>query len=136
MMRNRHGFTLIELLIVVVIIGILAAIAIPKFSSARQKAYYSAIKSDLKNLSTQQEIFYSSGNYKYTTDHRDLEFIESSGVHVEITTANETGWAATATHDGLGDYGCTVYYGAVSTPPTTPGQKPAGPVGSITCDDM
>jgi prepilin-type N-terminal cleavage/methylation domain-containing protein len=48
-MMNR-GFTLIELLIVVVIIGILATIAIPKFSSTREKSYMSAVRSDLRNL--------------------------------------------------------------------------------------
>ena len=61
-MRNTKGFTLIELLIVVVIIGILAAIAIPKFSATREKAYFAAMKSDLKNLASQQEIYYAD-NY-------------------------------------------------------------------------
>ncbi len=66
-MRNNKGFTLIELLIVVVIIGILAAIAIPKFSEAREKAFISAMKSDLKNLATQEELYYAD-NFVYSTD--------------------------------------------------------------------
>ena len=56
-LRNRKGFTLIELLIVVAIIGILAAIAIPQFMAYRQKAYNSAATSDLRNLKTGEEAF-------------------------------------------------------------------------------
>ena len=69
-MSNRKGFTLIELLIVVVIIGILAAIAIPKFANTKEKAVVASMKSDLRNLVTAQEAFfsdnqdYAGGTYK------------------------------------------------------------------------
>src|SRR5688572_16392241 len=56
-MLNRKGFTLIELLIVVVIIGILAAIAIPKFANTKEKAYLATMKSDLRNLITAEEAY-------------------------------------------------------------------------------
>jgi prepilin-type N-terminal cleavage/methylation domain-containing protein len=60
-MRNttRKGFTLIELLIVVVIIGILAAIAIPKFANTKEKAYLASMKSDLRNMATVEEGYFS-----------------------------------------------------------------------------
>src|SRR5690349_24619693 len=58
-MANRKGFTLIELLIVVVIIGILAAIAIPKFASTKDKAKLASVKTDLRNLMTAQEAYFS-----------------------------------------------------------------------------
>ena len=56
-LRSNKGFTLIELLIVVAIIGILAAIAIPQFSAYREKAFHSASASDLKNIKTGLESF-------------------------------------------------------------------------------
>ena len=120
-MRDKKGFTLIELLIVVVIIGILAAIAIPKFSATRDKAYFAAMKSDVKNLASQQEIYYAD-NYSYTTSTVDLAFVESEGVNVAMT-ASTSGWSATATHDALGSAaGCAIYYGSATAPtsPTTP----------------
>ncbi len=119
-MRDKKGFTLIELLIVVVIIGILAAIAIPKFSATREKAYFAAMKSDLKNLASQQEIYYSDA-YAYSTVTSDLSFTSSDGVTV-ASAASSSGWSASVVHAALGTgEGCVIYYGTASSPsaPTT-----------------
>jgi prepilin-type N-terminal cleavage/methylation domain-containing protein len=67
MKRNVKGFTLIELLIVVVIIGILAAIAIPKFAATKERAYVASMKTDLKNLATAEEGYASANNGAYFT---------------------------------------------------------------------
>jgi len=129
-MRDNKGFTLIELLIVVVIIGILAAIAIPKFSATREKAYFAAMKSDLKNLASQQEIYYSD-SYAYTSSVNDLGFVSSEGVNVSLSNVSNTGWAATATHSALAtSEGCGIYYGNATAPtaPVAPSQA-----GELAC---
>ncbi len=60
----RLGFTLVEIIVVVVIIGLLATIVIPKFSSSRERALVTAMKSDLRNLLTVQEGWLAdSGSY-------------------------------------------------------------------------
>jgi prepilin-type N-terminal cleavage/methylation domain-containing protein len=110
-MRNNKGFTLIELLIVVVIIGILAAIAIPKFSATREKAYRSTMQADLRNLATQQELFYSD-NYTYSTDLTALGFVQSRAVTVTVGVASATGWSATSTHDALAGEQCDTGHGS------------------------
>src|ERR1043165_9722549 len=81
MLKLRKGFTLIELLIVVVIIGILAAIAIPKFANTKKKAYKTAMISDLRNLVTAEEAFFSdSGKYSNVIDSAHVKFSASTGV--------------------------------------------------------
>jgi type IV pilus assembly protein PilA len=93
---SRRGFTLIELLIVVVIIGIIAAIAIPKFANTKEKAYVSAMKSDLRNLATAEEAFFYD-SAKYTTNLAAMSnFTPTSGNTVAVNEATAGGWSATA----------------------------------------
>jgi len=60
MRKDSRGFTLIELLIVVVIIGILVSIVVPKFANGKERAMVSAMRSDLHNMVTAQEAFFST----------------------------------------------------------------------------
>lgn len=122
---RRTGFTLIELLIVVVVIGILAAIAIPKFGSMREKSYVAAVTSDLKHLASQQEVYHGT-NQAYASDVADLTALgHSDGVTLAINEASGTGWAATGTHAAIAGRPCGIYYGDASasnaSPATTPG---------------
>jgi prepilin-type N-terminal cleavage/methylation domain-containing protein len=115
MLRNREGFTLIELLIVVVIIGILAAIALPKFGQTRTRAYYTTMTADLTNLRSEQEMFYQTNTvtpFTYATSIAALGFSPSNGVNAAISGADNLAWAATATHDALAaTEGCAIWYG-------------------------
>ena len=107
--HRRSGFTLIELLVVVVIIGILAAIAIPKFSNTRAKANVTSIKSDLRNLATAQEA-YVYENAVYTDNLDNLNFNLSPNVTMSVSiTAG--GWAGEATHPDALPLVCQLYVG-------------------------
>jgi prepilin-type N-terminal cleavage/methylation domain-containing protein len=125
---GRAGFTLIELLIVVVIIGILASIAIPKFTAVREKAFRAAMMSDLKNLASQQEVYHND-HYTYASSLTAAQAISSEGVTVIINEATGTGWSATAVHVGLGSEQCGIYHGNAAAS----GGSPATAVGIVTC---
>jgi type IV pilus assembly protein PilA len=118
--RSRSGFTLIELLIVVVIIGILASIAIPKFSNTRAKAFASAVKSDLRNLVTAQEAYYYANN-EYATNLAMLNTVPSSGVLIDIVEATAGGFSASATHERANPLVCAIYVGTAA--PIAPATK-------------
>ena len=111
--RGQRGFTLIELLIVVVIIGILASIAIPKFGAVRTKSFRAAMMSDLRNLAYLQEVYHND-HFSFAGSLGDTEFTGSEGVVVTVNEASGTGWAATATHFGVPDEQCGIYHGSAS----------------------
>jgi type IV pilus assembly protein PilA len=96
---SRRGFTLIELLIVVVIIGILAAIAIPKYDATKQQSYIASMKADLRNLVTAEEAYFDS-NQSFD-DPSDLvansSYHPSAGNTVTAGAVMATGWTASMT---------------------------------------
>jgi len=124
---SRRGFTLIELLIVVVIIGLLAAIAIPKFSNTKEKAYVGAMKSDLRNLATAEEAFFYD-SAKYTTSFALMaNFASSVGITLTINEATASGWSATTTSLYAPGRQCALFSGAATPVP------PATAEGRISC---
>ena len=129
MKTGTRGFTLIELLIVVVIIGILATIAIPKFSAMRTKAYVATVTSDLKNVATQQEIYLST-LYSYASTVSDMDVTITADVTITINEATGTGWAATGTHSGLAGQQCGIYIGSAASS----GASPAALPGTVKCN--
>ncbi len=128
-LRGSQGFTLIELLIVVVIIGILAALAIPKFANTKQKATVASMRSDLRNLATTQESYWVENRTYYGGVIPDpaLQYNPTYGVTVAIVNATDAGWSAQASAPGLTPQTCVIFYGTV--PPIPPAQAD----GAVAC---
>src|SRR5688572_32812554 len=97
MPRTRAGFTLIELLIVVVIIGILAAIAMPKFQNTKGRANAASLRSDLRNLAVAEEAYFFEKS-SYASDTSLLNYRPSPGVILSLSTPGVGEWIATSTH--------------------------------------
>lgn len=110
-MENR-GFTLIELMVVVVIIGLLAAIVGPQFELVRDRTYVSVMKVDLRNFATAEESYF----YDFATYSSDPSAVYARGfetskdVTLIVNEATSSGWSATATHTGTPAQ-CSIFIG-------------------------
>ena len=130
-MKRRPGFTILELLTVMVIVGLLAAIAVSRFWSVKERSYRVAVKSDLRTISVQQERYFAK-NMEYAANLSDLPDIAlSDGVAITVVWTAPDGWAATAEHTSLSPQKCGYFTG-----PAPPGTAaPATQSGTIACDE-
>ena len=127
-MKDRRGFNMIELMVVVVIIGILAAVAIPKFSKTKGRAQSTALKSDLRNLATAEESYFFD-KHTYTADTVAMQWHPSPNVTVAFYNVTALGWSATTYHTQASPITCAIYFGTAGPPPGFP---PMGE-GQILC---
>ena len=125
-MTRHHapaGFTIIEMLIVVVIIGLLATIVIPKFSSSRDRALVTAMKSDLRNLMTQQEVRLADSG-RYAPSFPPTIWRPTTGVTGPTIALTTDGWTASVGHVAT-TRTCAIFVGSVSLPPANKEGVPA-----------
>jgi prepilin-type N-terminal cleavage/methylation domain-containing protein len=128
MRDHSKGFTLIELLIVVVIVGLLVSIAVPKFANGKERAIVTSMRGDLHNLLAAQEGYFSNAQTYYNGPLPDpaLPYSTSAGVTVTLSGVSNAGWGATATHFGT-SRSCAIFVGAAPAP------APATAEGQIAC---
>ncbi|HET7563471.1 MAG TPA: prepilin-type N-terminal cleavage/methylation domain-containing protein [Gemmatimonadaceae bacterium] len=104
----KKGFTLIELLIVIVIIGILAAIAIPKFAATKDKAKLASVRTDIRNYETAEEAYFSD----YSTYGTSADLIAAKAY--AMSNGNSVGGTDTADSTS---YSIEIKNASISTPP-------------------
>ena len=128
-MRGRSGFTLIELLIVVVIIGILVSIAMPKFSNTKEKAYVASMRGDLRNLVTAQESYVADFQTYYggPLPNAAMTYDPSNGITITVIQATNAGFSARATMPAFTPRQCVIFIGPVAP------VAPAVAEGQIAC---
>ena len=115
MRRDTRGFTLIELMIVVVILGILASIVVPKFANGKERALTAAMKTDLRNLIAAEEAHYTNALSYYAGAIPDASFPyqPSENVTVTLSAVTNTGWQASASHVST-TRTCSIFVGAAA----------------------
>jgi prepilin-type N-terminal cleavage/methylation domain-containing protein len=109
MLISRRGFTLIELLVVILIIGLLAIIALPKFGRARERAYDAAAAEEMHNLITMCESYYAD-HLEYPDDIHDLDPVSLSKGIVVTRFNRETSDGVTVVHIDLHHESSRHYY--------------------------
>ena len=115
-MTMRKGFTFVELLVVMLFMGALASLAVPRFRQYKTRAYLSAMESDLGNLRIAQEAHWAEFQ-AYATDTTALDFRRTSNVSLQITSKDILGgYTAVATHANVPGRQCQTAMGAEAAP--------------------
>lgn len=103
------GFSLIELLVVLVVIGILVGLAIPRYRDYKRRFYLTTMVADLRNLATTEAAFWNiSGTYSMNL--QQIQYSASPQVSISIVSADTLGWAAKASYAG-DSATCAIYFG-------------------------
>jgi prepilin-type N-terminal cleavage/methylation domain-containing protein len=128
-MNRRRGFTFIELLVVMLLLGTLSSMAVPRFREYKVRAFQAAMQSDLGNLKIAQEVYWAD-HQKYATDTSALEFRITTDVAISITSQDtQGGYTAVATHSAVPGRQCVTAIGKESAP-REPGMIFCGPTSS------
>jgi prepilin-type N-terminal cleavage/methylation domain-containing protein len=128
-MKIRKGFTFVEMLVVMIVLGALSGIAVPRIRDYKERAYVAAMQTDLGNLKIAQESYWSE-HLQYATDTTSLEFRLTHNVVISITSKDVAGgYTAVATHLNLPGRQCATAMGPEAAP-REPGSVACGPVNT------
>lgn len=128
-MNRRKGFTFVELLVVMLLLGALSSMAVPRFREYKTRAYIAAMQSDLGNLKIAEEEYWAE-HLKYATDTAHLEFRVTANVNIAITTQDlNGGYTAIATHLNVPGRQCQTAMGPEAAP-REPGAVVCGPTST------
>jgi prepilin-type N-terminal cleavage/methylation domain-containing protein len=128
-MNRRRGFTFVELLVVMLLLGALSSMAVPRFREYKTRAYIAAMQSDLGNLKIAQEEHWAE-HLKYATDTTSLELRITANVAISISSQDANGgYTAIATHSNVPGRQCETAMGREAAP-REPGAIFCGSVSS------
>ena len=130
MPKPRHAFTLIELLIAVVVIGVIAGFALPRFWSTRRQAQVASIKWELRNVVPRAEAYYAdNGTYVGLAIAS-----RTPGVTLQLLDAGVISYRLQGTHEAAPDALCTLEGGALADGARSGGSGPVpngGPLPTL-----
>lgn len=128
-MSRRKGFTFIELLVVMLFLGALSSMAVPRFREFKTRAFIAAMQTDLGNLKIAEESYWAE-HQRYATDTSSLELRITAKVAISITSADVLGgYTAVATHPAVPGRQCQTAMGAEAAP-REPGAITCGPTSN------